>query len=280
MKGRPNLTTGMFCQWVNDILLPNEILIPGFPRSISVETGRIWMHEMGFEVVLAKKGTFVDGHERDDVVAFRKIFLHKLVALGFLNANNAPTVEARNALPVDLESLNEAIIDRTGFSMTSQHFKAVTTRPHSGEPRTHTLCVPRAKELVLWSQDFICEQQGYLALTSEEYEAAKLTGNTRIQAGEFLVIWGGKRRILDRREIHQAIRNCCTIAEIKYPITEGWKHVWVFDHSSCHAAMANDALDVNKMNVNPGGKQRIMRDGWWGGKPQAMNFALDVPKGL
>ena len=30
-------------------------------------------------------------------------------------------------------------------------------------------------------------------------------------------------------------------------------------HSSCHAAMADDALDANKMNVNPGGKQRKMR---------------------
>ena len=56
--------------------------------------------------------------------------------------------------------------------------------------------------------------------------------------------------------------------------------MWVFDHSSCHAAMADDALDDNKMNVNPGGKQHIMRDGWWGGKPQATNFALGVPKGL
>ena len=60
----------------------------------------------------------------------------------------------------------------------------------------------------------------------------------------------------------------------------GWKRVWVFDHSSYHAAMAEDALDVNRMNVNPGGKQRKVRDGWWGGKPQSMNFAVGIPKGL
>jgi len=44
------------------------------------------------------------------------------------------------------------------------------------------------------------------------------------------------------------------IAEIKYQKTQGWRHVWVFDHSRCHAAMADDALDASKMNVNPGGK--------------------------
>ena len=39
--------------------------------------------------------------------------------------------------------------------------------------------------------------------------------------------------------------------------------MWVFDHSSCHAAMADDALELSKMNVKPGGKQRIMHDTTW-----------------
>ena len=60
----------------------------------------------------------------------------------------------------------------------------------------------------------------------------------------------------------------------------GWRVVWIFDHSSCHAAMPEDALDVSKMNVSPGGKQRVMRDGWWGGKPQSMNFSLGIPRGI
>ena len=36
----------------------------------------------------------------------------------------------------------------------------------------------------------------------------------------------------------------------------------------CHSAMAEDCLDVTKMNVGPGGKQRIMQDGFWDGCPQ------------
>ena len=38
VKGRPNLTTHSFCQWINEILLPNESLDPGFPQRVSVET--------------------------------------------------------------------------------------------------------------------------------------------------------------------------------------------------------------------------------------------------
>ena len=44
----------------------------------------------------------------------------------------------------------------------------------------------------------------------------------------------------------------------------------VFDHSSCHVAMANDAIDVNHMNVRPGGQQRIMHDTIYNGRLQKM----------
>lgn len=62
--------------------------------------------------------------------------------------------------------------------------------------------------------------------------------------------------------------------EVKYSKDEGWKVIWVFDHSSCYAAMSNDAPDVSKMNVNPGGKQRVMQDGLWDGKVKKMNYWL------
>ena len=56
--------------------------------------------------------------------------------------------------------------------------------------------------------------------------------------------------------------------------------MWIFDCSSCHAAMAEDSLDVTKMSINPSGKQRVMRDGFWEGKVQKMNYAIGIPKGL
>ena len=50
-EGRPNLTAGMFCHWVNETLLPSETLEPGFPRKVGVDTARKWMHELGFQVM-------------------------------------------------------------------------------------------------------------------------------------------------------------------------------------------------------------------------------------
>ena len=94
-KGKPNLTTVDFCKWVNKSLLPNSTLEPGFPQQISVETARKWLHEMGFEVLTARKGLFIDGHERTDVVKSCAIFLRKMVKIGFLHFLNAPTEQAR-----------------------------------------------------------------------------------------------------------------------------------------------------------------------------------------
>ena len=65
VKGKPNLTNSMFCKWVNEVLLPNEVLDPGFPRSVSIKTSRKWLHFLGFSMKGHKKGTYVamNGHE-------------------------------------------------------------------------------------------------------------------------------------------------------------------------------------------------------------------------
>ena len=44
---------------------------------------------------------------------------------------------------------------------------------------------------------------------------------------------------------------------MKYPKNDGWRGVWIVNHSSSHSAMAEDSLDVTYMNVKPGGKQRV-----------------------
>ena len=282
VKGKPNLTVGMFCQWVNEDLLPNATLEPGFPRSIALESGRKWMHKLGFEVVHAKKGTFIDGHERDDVVAYRKVFLRKMVALGFLNASNAPTEEAQNALPKDLECPSQAIIDKTViFFHDESTFQCNDDQSTLWATKETTIIRPKSKGTGIMVSDFICEQDGYLSFTAEEYEAAKASDPTiKLQARQFLEYGESREGYWTGEKFMQQIELAVKIAEFKYPKRDGWRHVWLFDHSSCHAAMADDALDVTKMNVNPGGKQRKMRDGWWNGKPHPMNYAIGIPKGL
>ena len=99
VKGRPNLRTVTFCKWVNEYFLPNCTLEPGFPHKISLETARLWLHHLGFEVLTVRKGIFIDGHEQLDVIDAQKLFLRKMTKLGFLHITNAPTKDAMKALP-------------------------------------------------------------------------------------------------------------------------------------------------------------------------------------
>ena len=283
VKGKPNLTVGQFCHWVNNDLLPNATLEPGFPRKTSVETARKWMHELGFEVVTKKKGTFVDGHERDDVVEYRKKFLKRMVSLGFLNSSNAPTDDAKKALPTDITSPSPNVIDKTVFLFHDETtFQANEDQPTVWAPKGTKVIRPKSKGSGIMISDFICEQSGYLALTDDEYEQAKQRDPTiKKHARQWLEYGEAKEGYWTSDKFMKQIREVAKIVDFKFPRDAGWKIVWIFDHSSCHAAMPDDALVVSRMNVNPGGKQPIMRDGWWGGKPQPMCFNLGkIPKGM
>ena len=114
VKGSANLTSMLFCQWVNEHLLTNETLEPGCPQSISLETARHWLHELGFKVLSAKKGCFVDGHECADVVESRNKFI-RMVVLRSLNESNAPTEAAKQSLPADLQCPTQEVLDKTDF---------------------------------------------------------------------------------------------------------------------------------------------------------------------
>ena len=93
------MTSRSFCKWVNNELLPNNTLEPGFPRQVSLDVCRKWFHIMGFQVKQITKGIYIDGHERDDVVQARKEFVEDLTKLGFLNVENAPNEEQAAFLP-------------------------------------------------------------------------------------------------------------------------------------------------------------------------------------
>ena len=83
VKGKKNLTAAAFCSWVNEVLLANNVLEPGYPRRVSVTTALRWLHNLGFQVIKKKKGTYVDGHEREDVIEYRQKFLKKWLLMAF-----------------------------------------------------------------------------------------------------------------------------------------------------------------------------------------------------
>ena len=78
----------------------------------------------------------------------------------------------------------------------------------------------------------------------------------------------------------QQMEHGVRIADVKYPRNDGYRVMWLFDHSSCHNAYANNALNAAHMNAKPGGKQPCLKDTVWNGKVQRMVFNIGIPKGL
>jgi len=75
------------------------------------------------------------------------------------------------------------------------------------------------------------------------------------------------------------VEDTIKIVNVKYP-KDYYNVFWFFDHSSGHTAFANDALDVNKRNIRPGGTQPRIRDIYYYGKLQQMVFPDGTPKGM
>ena len=230
----------------------------------------------------AKKGTYVDGHERSDVVEYRAQFLRKMVALGFLNRENAPTPEAKLALPEDLDTPPAEVLAKTIVLFHDEStFQANDyERTQWGTKNDHML-VPKSRGAGIMISDFISEEDGYLCLTDEEFAAGckkyprlKQFARGSIEYGENRDGYWTSERFLEQ------LKDSVQIVECKYPREQGYKVTWIFDHSSCHGAYADDALLANRMNAKPGGKQAKLRDTVWEEKVQRMVFNVGVPKGL
>ena len=86
-----------FCNWVNGTLLPMvRTHHPNIPSSVSNHTVCLWLHKLGFKPSSTRKGVYIDGHERDDVVKYRKLYLK---CLEILSSTHAPPLFCTDEIP-------------------------------------------------------------------------------------------------------------------------------------------------------------------------------------
>jgi hypothetical protein len=73
------------------------------------------------------------------------------------------------------------------------------------------------------------------------------------------IIYPGKNadKWWDLSQLIEQIKDAVDVFEYIHPGAVG---VWAFDCSSVHEGLSPDALNVNRMNINPGGKQTLMPD--------------------
>ena len=224
------MTSIAFCRWVNESPLPNSILDPGYPRTVSVETARKWLHELGFEVLDKKKGIYIDGHEREDVVQHRQRFLRQLVAGGFLAAEFAPSLEAKSAFPTDIDQPSPERREKNIFIFHDEStFNANDDEALQWVRPESQIIRPKSRGSGIMVSDFITEKDGYLCLTEEEYAVAhendsniRMGARTRLEYGEARDgYWTGPKFM---KQMESAVK----VAEVKYPREKGYRLFWIF----------------------------------------------------
>ena len=113
----------------------------------------------------------------------------------------------------------------------------------------------------IYISDWICETTGRLALSPEQIvEQANLPEDQRLKVTDARkIIYPGKNYDAwwDLSQLVEQTKNAVDIFEYLHPNKVG---IWLFDCSSAHEGLAADALNVNNMNVNPGGKQKPLRN--------------------
>ena len=144
-KGEANMTATSFCQWVNNDLLPSYHLPPNLPRTISLCTATRWLHKLGFRPQSHKKGAYVDGHERGDVVKSRKEFLKKIKELKEMHL---PPPSC--SLP-HLHQMPRQEKTYFSYTMTKVSSTPMKVRHGCGQAKMHQIYNQRQKALASWS---------------------------------------------------------------------------------------------------------------------------------
>ena len=128
--------------------------------------------------------------------------------------------------------------------------------------------------------DFIEEHGGYLQLTTEEHEVAKLSEPNLPLKARVVFKFGSQGDGYWNNELFiNQVKSAISIAEFKYPKEQN-TIMFLFDQSSGHCAYADDALVAHRMNVSDGGKQPFLRDTIWDGKLQKLVTEEGIQKGF
>ena len=158
------------------------------------------------------------------------------------------------------------------------HFILMMAKDGYGQRRATNPYDQRGRGIMV--SDYIDEHNGYLGLTDQEYEDARVNYTNLWKYGRFLLRYeSASEGYWNSENVLIQVKQAITIAEIKYPSCSH-NIVFLFDQSSGHVAYAVDSFNVNRMNVNLGGNQPKMRDTVWDGRVQKMVDSKGTPKGM
>jgi hypothetical protein len=242
---------------LRDVLLP-ALGYSGYDLELTERTAINWLHALDYEYMGPKSGVYYDGHERPDVKEYLGIFLVDMLELDrFFIKYIGDTMEPVYPELAPGEQVHiiinhdESIFHVNDMKRRMWLLKGQQPLKKKGNGRA------------VHVSDFVTELIGCLRLVDAklaQHERLPLDSPRRLPRLEARkIIYPGKNhdKWWEVNQLMDQLKVAVPIFKFQFP---HYKGVWIFDCSSSHEAMAPDSLNVNRMNVNPGGKQTRMHD--------------------
>jgi hypothetical protein len=153
-----------FIDHVSEVIFPSL----GYEREkkISKNTAHRWLHNMGWSYNKFRKDIYVDGHERDDVVEYRKKFLDQME----IYERYMPIFDGENMEHVIWPSLNSGEKKHILVTHDESVFFSNDGLDKFWGPNGEQPLRPKNKGASIHVSEFLCETIGRLCLGPEEKE--------------------------------------------------------------------------------------------------------------
>ncbi|KAF7984096.1 hypothetical protein HWV62_16698 [Athelia sp. TMB] len=249
-KNLGTISTEELCRHVNNIILPT-LGLTGPNDRICTHTAWNWPKKLGYICKDVKKGIYVDGHEQPNVIAYHEKFLKEIASYErFMCTYDDQTMESipphlcHGERKHVLVAQDECIFHVNECPRRQWLKKDQQPLKKKGNGRSIHVC------------GWICKTIGQLRLSEEQIKAqASLPEADRLRATDaHKTIYPGKNHNTwwDLNQLMSNLADTVDIFEFTHPGKVG---VFLFNCSSAHEGLAQDALNVNNMNIGPGGKQ-------------------------
>jgi len=220
-------------------------------KGIRARTARRWLAKLGFHWTEVKKGVYVDGHERVDVVEERVRFLEQLEGLRpyLVEFDKEGDIKAKQyPQGCQVGGLHPPVILVTHDESTLNSNEA---RSRAWKDKNTTFLRPKGRGRGIMISDFL--------LPSGRLSAERLSIEQRQQLGipqhaSKLFEFGSQNSAgywSTDDIISHTLNTGIKIFEAVYP---GYKALFLFDNASSHSSFAEDALRVQNMNLGSGGE--------------------------
>jgi len=210
-----------------------------------------------------RKGLYFDGHEREDVTEYRPIYARKLECLqtSHLPPPSCHCGDTEENIGSDTADKRLVLIYHDESSFHANEGQSWQW----AEENMLALCLKSQGRRLIVS-DFIDENCGFLHLSPEEQQVAKLSHPTLPNVARVIFKFGTQGDgYWNSEHFISQVDKAVKLGKFKYPLTDNTL-VFLFDQSSGHCAYADNALIAHKMNVSDGGKQPFLRDTFWEGE--------------